>query len=128
MPIFDSIRAALRPKEPEVQEQPQPSNTIGDEKADEKNVGADVSPQDASSLENSETELQRGVEEVEAVTKSWSKGMLVAVFIKYDLPTMFMDVLRRRQADTAQHLVALPRQCVPGCDPVQSDSLRHERL
>lgn len=37
-------------------------------------------------VETPEEELHRGVHDIEAMTKSWSKGALIAVFMKYDFP------------------------------------------
>lgn len=43
--------------------------------------------------ETSSEDLQRGVQDVEAMTKSWSKKALALVFIKYVQDTLFERIL-----------------------------------
>ena len=43
-------------------------------------------------VQTPEEELHRGVHDMEAMTCTWSKGALIAVFLKYDLlPRAFSD-------------------------------------
>ncbi|KAL1836789.1 hypothetical protein VTJ49DRAFT_4646 [Mycothermus thermophilus] len=84
MGVFDSVRAVLGPKKSE----DEPNNTTVTEKAGEKNdasiekaVVNDDAQQDTSSADQSEASLQEGVAKVEAITQSWSKATLIAVFI-----------------------------------------------
>jgi hypothetical protein len=41
-------------------------------------------------VETPEEELHRGVHDIEAMTKSWSKGALIAVFLKYASPSVIV--------------------------------------
>ncbi len=72
--------------------------------------------------------LQRGVQQVEAVTLSWSKATLIAVFIKYVVACLVDSQLRQRLTSGArfQYLGALPRQCLPKCHSQQPAPLRHQ--
>jgi hypothetical protein len=45
-------------------------------------------------VETPEEELHRGVHDIEAMTKSWSKGALIAVFLKYDSSVIFIHTER----------------------------------
>jgi hypothetical protein len=46
-------------------------------------------------VETPEEELHRGVHDIEAMTKSWSKGALIAVFLKYDAPSVIFIYTER---------------------------------
>ncbi|KAL2264531.1 hypothetical protein VTJ83DRAFT_7041 [Remersonia thermophila] len=84
MAVFDSIRAGLRSKKSE----DDPNNTTLADKAGDVNdasvekAAANDDPRpDTSSSEQIEGPLQEGVAKVEAITQSWSKATLIAVFI-----------------------------------------------
>lgn len=46
-------------------------------------------------VETPEEEMHRGVHDIEAMTKSWSKGALIAVFLKYDFPCVIVIYTER---------------------------------
>lgn len=66
---------------------------------------------------------QRGVQDVEAVTLTWSKGTLIAMFIKY-VGIHLGNVASRLIC--FQHLVPLLHQRVPTVRLQQSQPLRHQ--
>lgn len=74
-------------------------------------------------------DAQRGVHDVEAVTLTWTKTTLVAVFLKY-VAIHTADCLWQGPSNSArqQHLVTLLRQRIPILDPLQLASLRYERI
>lgn len=73
-------------------------------------------------------DLQRGVQDVEAVTLSWSKASLIAVFAKYVLSHLvcFVSYCYCNANSVQQHLVAVLCQCIPIIDSPEFDSLRDE--
>jgi hypothetical protein len=91
----------------------------------------DAAVVDSADSDRPGEDLQRGVQEVEAVTLAWSKATLIGVFFKYVVPP---SPSGRRQdqwltlAARFQHLAALPRQRFSVRDPRQLAPLRHERL
>lgn len=57
-------------------------DTVTDGAAAENNV----SDTEERTMEMPEEDVQRGVKDMEAMTQSWSKWALIAVFMKYGLP------------------------------------------
>ena len=82
--MFPKLRDALRRTTTDNTEKSVAVNTL---EVNEKNPVTDDTTADNSDgalqPELPGEELQRGVQEVEAVTLTWSKTMLVAVFFKY---------------------------------------------
>lgn len=74
-------------------------------------------------------DAQRGVHDVEAVTLTWTKTTLVAVFLKY-VAIHTADYLWQGPSNSArqQHLVTLLCQRIPIVDSLQLASLCHERI
>lgn len=72
-------------------------------------------------------DAQRGVKEVEAVTLTWSKKTLIAVFLKYVF-VLAADRVYPANSIPLQYLAALFRQCIPILDSLQLAPLCHERV
>lgn len=74
-------------------------------------------------------ELQRGVQNVEAVTLAWSKKTLVAVFLKYVF-VLRTDIPYVHLADNIplQYMVTLFRQRIPVLNSLQLAPIHHERF
>lgn len=85
----------------------------GDDKTDPATVEGGPVNKEARDLQEElpGDDLQRGVQDVEAVTLSWSKASLIAVFAKYAFPIWLVDILLLNSLQ--QHLVALLCQCIP---------------
>jgi hypothetical protein len=64
---------------------------------------------------------QRGVADMEAMTQTWSRRSLIAVFVKYVLLSHFYMI--SFILIFAQHLAAILYQCLPKLRPEQPDSL-----
>jgi hypothetical protein len=87
MALLSSVKAALRRSPAEEQPRTPAAVNIQGEKS-EKDAATDdaaaVNDGGESPVEHPAEGMQRGVQEVEAVTMSWTKMTLFAVFFKYD--------------------------------------------
>lgn len=69
-------------------------------------------------------DLQRGVQDVESVTRTWSKKTLIAVFLKY---VLLHKLVVSNSVDLDQkHLASVLRQRFPIIDPVQPPTVRDQ--
>ena len=81
MAILSRVQGVFRrPVPSDVTATPAVEPVVDDEKKDPSSAVLDGSEH---SQERPDGDLQRGVEQVEAVTLSWSKASLIFVFIKY---------------------------------------------
>lgn len=86
--MFAKLRPSFRRTETEdVSTSPVAMTSVEEDKRDPATTEAAIasSSQAESQTELPDEDLQRGVQDVEAVTLNWSKGSLIAVFIKYVL-------------------------------------------
>lgn len=69
-------------------------------------------------------DLQHGVHDAEAVTLTWSKRSLIAVFCKYaivcDWEDPYLTII------LVQHMAFILRVCIPELYPEQPDSQSHQ--
>lgn len=77
-----SILRAIRGS-PSEKNTPATTADIERERAEKDGATDDAAAVDSYEDERPGEDLQRGVQQVEAVTLSWSKGTLIAVFLKY---------------------------------------------
>jgi hypothetical protein len=88
MPLMSGVKAAFRRGAAEDERSPPAVAEVGSEK-NEKDAATDDAAAVHDGGESPPAEdLQRGVQEVEAVTMSWTKTTLIAVFFKYDLASI----------------------------------------
>lgn len=130
MPSFAKLRPGFRRSRTEDVGPTIALESVQEDKHDPVNIGAVEASisgsNDERQAETIEEDLQRGVEDVEAVTLSWTKASLVAVFVKY-VSSITVDLLMH-MSDGRQYLAALFRQCIPVLDSLQLASVRHERF
>lgn len=88
MAVLHRFRTALRRTSPDdADADPVVTTSAEENKKDPATDGAAVvNSSDDSQPERPSEDLQRGVQRVEAVTLSWSKASLIAVFVKYVPP------------------------------------------
>lgn len=77
-------------------------------------------------VEIPEEDLHRGVQDIEAMTQTWSKTALIAVFVKY----VFLLLIGHHRGIyltiSTQYLVSLLHECVPKRNPLQLDSIPYQ--
>lgn len=119
MAVINRIRAFRRhateetaPAVTNMTEDTKTGSVVADAIPGEKTSGEDQHAQELPS-----EEVQQGVKNIEATTLTWTKGTLIAVFIKF-VPVLYCRsmALTSRSSLTlslSQHLVPILRQCFP---------------
>lgn len=87
-------------------------------------------------METPKEDLQRGVQDIEAMTATWSKWALIAVFIKCVFSFSFPPRHALRGGEGIhliyvlfeQHLVPLSHQRIPKLDSLQLNPLSHKPM
>ncbi len=125
---MSSIFRALRGAPAEEKHSPPADADVEGEKGEKGQATDDAAAVDSTDDLHPSEGLQHGVQQIEAVTLSWSKATLIAVFLKY-VVALLVDPLPGQQLTSDarfQHLGALPRQCLPKCHSQQPAALRHQ--
>lgn len=87
MALISGVKAAFRRSPTEEEPSTRAAVDIGGKKTEKDAVTDDaavVNDGGESPAEHPAEDMQRGVQQVEAVTMSWTKATLIAVFFKYD--------------------------------------------
>lgn len=131
MAVINRIRAFRRHATEETA--PVVTNTTEDTKTG--SVVADAVPGEKTSGEEEHgpelpsEEVQQGVKNIEATTLTWTKGTLIAVFIKF-VPILHCRSMAFNSRSSltlflSQHLVPILRQCLPIFGLLDLGSLCH---
>lgn len=129
--MFLKLRAALR-RTPTPTDNASTSAAVNTVEVNEKNSATDHTTAGNSNgepqTELPSEELQRGVQDVEAVTITWSKTTLVAVFLKYVFNLITDPYAYLANNILLQYMATLFRQRIPILNSLQLTPVHHERI